>query len=280
MPFENKNDLYTYTTTFNIYSEKGLDDFWSYFIFRLNLEKSEGTYDRFARLYNFLSDNKKLLSPVHYINISLKESCEEYVLFIETTIDSMINKFIKRLKILNFPYTYENEVLSYSIDKKSSQKPLETSKKIVDYSVYNFIDQDDLDEMNACIGKMRDGNYNRVYFEEISTYQNALSKYAGILRLYPQLNTINNYFAEIAMILSLYSDECIELGVEFKTMLQSFVNNIWYWQESLFVTGGEELHFMDDSFKADLSQIKMMLNLYDELIEEESQCQLDDIFDF
>jgi len=281
MSAEQKDELYAYTTTFNIQSEKDLDDFWSYFIFRLNLENNESTYDCFARLYNLLSVNRKLLSPLKHINISLKESSEKYILFIETTIDAMINKFIKRLEVLNFPYKHEENVLSYPIDK-NSRKTIAAAEKVqaVKYKVYDFISQDDLNDMIACIEKVKDGNYNRIYVNEIADYQDTLSYYASILQPYPQLHIMNSNIAELSIILSLYAEECMSLGMDLKKLLQSFINNIWYWQESLFIKGGEELHFMDESLRADLSQIKMTLHLYDEVNEEKNECALDDIFDF
>lgn len=91
-------NLYSYETIFKIKSEKDLDDLWSFCIFRLNLEKSEYTYDRFARLYNLLSENKKLLSVENLIQITIKESSEEYFLFFETI--SLSIRFLKEVKIL------------------------------------------------------------------------------------------------------------------------------------------------------------------------------------
>ena len=259
-----------------------LDDFWSYFIFRLNLKNSERCYDNFARLYNLLSDNKKYLSQFKYINISLKESTEQYVFYIETNIEPVLKKLIQRLEILGFSYIYpcEKDTLSYSIYKNYPTKsPITQKKESIQHAVYDFIKQSDLDEMTICIKKMQDANYNNIYIHDISTYKETLTNYSSYLLLYPQLIAINNYVAELSMISSLYSDECNELGIDFRMLLQSFINNLRYWQEELFIKGGEELHFMDDSFKADFEQIKITLNLYDD-IEEDSDSSLDDIFDF
>ena len=278
---ERLDDCYAYTTVFNINSEQDLDDFWSYCIFRLNMETNENNYDRFARLYNLLNENKNFLSPSNYFNISLNESDEKFYLRIKTTIESMIHKFIKRLESLKLPYTYEQKVLSYSIDKiKSTEIRAAQNPQVVKHKVYDFITQNDLDEMTACIDKMRDGNYNKIYIEDISSYKSALLHYSSFLQMYPQLKIMDNIIAELCMVLSLHSDDCADLGMDFRRLLQSFINNIWHWQESLFVMGSEELHFMDDSFKADLSQIKMTLNLYDEVFEEEELALLDDIFEF
>lgn len=119
MQLEQISNLYSYETIFKITSEKDLDDLWSFCIFRLNLEKSEYTYDRFARLYNLLSDNKKLLSAENYIHITIKESSEEYFLYFKTTIKSILESIIKRLESLKFVYIFEDNILIYSILKRS-----------------------------------------------------------------------------------------------------------------------------------------------------------------
>jgi len=274
-------ELYAYATIFNISSHKDLDDFWSYFIFRLNLQSNENTYDRFVRLYNLLNDNATLLSPLKDMTITLKESSESYILYIKTSVDAMLEKFIQRLQVRELSYVYENNILSYAIDKKDRhERYAEKNNNYEKYEVYDFISEHDLDEMLWCIRKVQDGNYSRVYIEDVDSYYETLTHYGSFLQLYPQLNIMSNYTADLCTVLSLNKEKCAELGMEIKLLLQSFVNNISYWQDSLFINGGEELHFMDESFKADLSQIKMSLNLYDVLTEEESDECLDGIFDF
>lgn len=138
--------------------------------------------------------------------------------------------------------------------------------------------------MVDCLEKLQHSNYEKVYkvfnLDELNAYRTTLSYYSSYLRLYPQLAYIGNIIAELAVLLSLYSDDCLRLKNDFRMLLQSFVNNIVYWQEKLFLTGGESLNFLDKSFEADLAQIKMMLNLYDTTTEEMDDYSLDDIFDF
>ncbi len=227
MSFAQTNNIYTYTTIFNINSEKSLDDLCSYFIFRLNLEKSAYTYDRFARLYNFLNDSKKLLSPSLYITISLQETNEQFLLSIDTTITNIIDEFITRLKRLDFPYQHKNNILRYAIDKRDpNETPAVRNLKPVKYAAYDFISQTDLDEMSDCIKKMQDRNYEKVcktlLIDEINAYRTTLSYYSSFLKFYPQLNTMNSVVTELAVLLSLYSDDCLRLGTDFRRLLQSF----------------------------------------------------------
>lgn len=284
MLLEQMGNLYSYETIFKITSEKDLDDLWSFCIFRLNLEKSEYTYDRFARLYNLLSDNKKLLSAENFIHITIKESSEEYFLFFKTTIKSIHESIIKRLESLNFAYIFEENVLIYSISKRNKNSISTLKVQPLQCEILNFVLPEDLEEMIDCLEKLQHANYEKVYkvfhIDELNAYRTTLSYYSSFLRLYPQLEHIGNIIAELSVLLSLYSDDCLRLKNDFRMLLQSFVNNIVYWQEKLFLTGGESLGFLDHSFKADLAQIKMMLNLYDTTAEEMDEYILDDIFDF
>jgi len=284
MLLEQMGNLYSYETIFKIKSEKDLDDLWSFCIFRLNLEKSEYTYDRFAQLYNLLSENKKLLSVESFIQITIKESSEEYFLFFETTIESIHKTIIYRLESLKFTYIFENNILIYSIPKRSKNFISALKAQPIECEILNFILPEDLEGMVDCLEKFQHSNYEKVYkvfnIDELNAYRTTLSYYSSYLRLYPQLEHIGNIIAELSIILSLYSDDCLRLKNDFRMLLQSFINNIVYWQEKLFLTGGESLSFLDQSFKADLSQIKMMLNLYDTTTEEIDEYSLDDIFDF
>ena len=278
----NTNKLYAYKTTFIINSDSSLEDFWSYLIFRLNLEQSEYTYDRFARLYNLLCEYKTDISSMHGVYISLQESSDKYFMWINTSNQSFLNDFMKRLSRFNFEYVYKNGILNYSINKKVHIKnPLKVDDKIYEYS---FIDQDDIDEMTDTIEKMQEKNYEKLGIQlsmsEISEYRTTFSYYSSYLKHYPKLNTINNIVAELSVLLSLYPEECLKAENDFRVLIKSFLNNLAYWQDRLFIQGNEKIDFMDNSLKADLSQMKIILDLYDEIDEENDICTLDEIFDF
>lgn len=277
----NINKLYSYKTTFTLNTDDSLDDFWSYVIFRLNLEHSEYTYDRFARLYNLLCDYKKDITSRYSVFISLEESSEEYFLSIKTLNKRFLGEFTSRLKKFNFSYIYENNILNYSIEKKLHvTKPVKYKSKTYDYS---FVSRDDIDEMSDTLERMLDRNYEKLgislSISEINDYRTTFSYYSSHLKYYPELGTVNNIVAELSVLLSLYSNECLNAGDDFRVLVKSFLNSLAYWQEKLFIKRSEKINFMDSSLKADLSQMKIILNLYDE-VEDESSCSLDDIFDF
>ena len=71
------------------------------------------------------------------------------------------------------------------------------------------------------------------------------------LKYYSELNNVNHIVAELSVVLSLYTGECLRQGNDFRSLLQSFLNNLIDWQNKLFVKKSERIDFMDDSLKAD-----------------------------
>lgn len=269
---------YAYSTTFYLDSESALDDLWSYVIFRLNIENSEYTYDRFARLYNFLCKFKKSMSIAHSIEIILSESSEKYYISVKTDNHMFLNKFTTRLSAMSFSYVQDHDFLEYDIDKRMAVKTVK--KTTYDYS---FVSKDDIYDMSNILERMQDKNYEQVGSDftksELNEYRTTFSYYSSYLKAYPEFITVNNIIAELSVILSLYSTECLESGSDFRLLLKTFLNNIIFWQDKLFLEKDENIDFMDNSLKADLEQIKITLNLYDDA-QDDSVCSLDDIFDF
>jgi len=279
------SSLFAYKTIFSIDSIAALDDFWSFLIFRLNLEQSQYTYDRFARLYNLLDEHRKKLSDRDVVYIILEESNDKYFLSIDTTITELLEHIIARLDTLKFAYLHESNLLSYSISIKQTIHN-DSKENIATLKTYNytFMDPQDLDEMQNILEKMHVKNYEQISLcltaSELNDYRSTFSYYSSYLRFYSQLSTVNNIVAELSVLLSLYSEDCLALGDDFRLILSSFLNNLIHWQDKLFIKGTEELDFMDNSLKADLSQIKIVLNLYDEQSIEDDDTFIDDIFDF
>ena len=282
---KDKDTLYSYKVSFTLSSLSSLDDFWSFVIFRLNIEQSEYTYDCFARIYNLLCEYSKSHEQKYPIYITLEESSKKYYINISTQHQEFLDDFTHRLKKLNFLYLHTADNLEYTINKKNPQiKTTEDEQTHSQVYNYDFLEHDDLEEMLDILERMNVKNYEQVYTTldtvELSDYRGTFSYYSSYLKYYPELNTVNNIVAELSVILSLYTETCLQQGNDFRTLLQSFLHNIIYWQDKLFVKGNEKIDFMDNSLKADLAQLKMVLGLYDEDNNDGSLDTLDDIFDF
>jgi hypothetical protein len=272
--------LYAYTTIFTIESSRDLDDFWGYIIERLQVESSQHTYNRLARLHNILTEQLKFISEEQSVTITLRESDLFFRFTIVTEIKSFFVSLISRFEHYGFEYRFENNILRYGIHKVDP-KLLAPKQPKKEQRVFGFVNQDDLDEMSNILERLEDANYEKVYpslsEDELSDYRSAFSYYASHLQFYTQLKHMYGIVAELSVLLSIYKDDCIALGNDMRALIYSFVGSLQIWQTKLFETGAEALSFMDDSFEADLAQIKLALNLYDEV---EDDSSLDDIFDF
>ena len=279
------NTLYAYKVSFTLTTQSSLDDFWSFVIFRLNIEQSEYTYDRFARLYNLLCEYAESIVQKHAIYITLEESSKEYHINISTQNQEFLNDFSLRLESFQFQFLHTIDNIKYTIGKQKTHTEVITKESTSSKAYkYDFIKDNDLEEMLDILEKMNVKNYEQVYdvldIVELNDYRSTFSYYSSYLKYYPELSTVNNIIAELSVLLSLYSKECLFQGNDFRMLIASFLHNIMHWQDKLFIKGSEEINFMDNSLKADLSQIKMVLGLYDEVSTNQADDSLDGIFDF
>lgn len=279
------SSLYSYKTIFSIDSIPALDDFWSFLIFRLNLEQSQYTYDRFARLYNLLSEHKKKLSPHDVVYIILEESSEKFFISIDTTITELLERITSRLDALHFSYLYESNLLSYTINKKQvAPNDNTTNPSSLKMHNYTFMDPQDLHVMRNILEKMSIKNTLKstqpLTLEELHEFKSTFALCSTHLKYYPQLSVVNNIVAELSVLLSLYMHEALPLGNDFRLLLSSFLNNLIHWQDNLFAKGSEKINFMDKTFQTNLSQIKRSLKLYDEVSTSDEDSFIDDIYDF
>lgn len=271
--------IYAYKTVFDIKCSQCLDDFWGYLIFRLQVESNQYTYNRLARLHNILSEHLDEINEDKSVKITLRESDLFYRFKITTDVKSFLVSIISRLEHFRFEYKYNDGVLRYKIHKQDPKLHSKAQKKLA--KIYDFVTQDDLDEMSNILERLESANYEKVYstlsLEELSDYRSAFSYYATHLQFYIELKRMYSIVAELSVILSIYTEKCLELGNDLRALLKSFTAALLVWQRKLFESGVEDMHFMDASFEADLSQIKLALHLYDEV---QNDISLDDIFDF
>lgn len=284
-----KNEKYSYYTKFKIRSEKDIDDFWSFVIFRLNVENDKLVYDRFARLYNLLLEHKHELNQI--LSIFLYETSEHFLIKIKTNITVITNRAVARLMKYGFSYQEERNFISYEINKVSPVHKVPAKKKEVkivkpierELFILDFIKADDLEDLLNILEKMQDRNYQEVStiptIEELNDYKACFSYFASIIKGYDKLTIMSNIVAELSVIISLYIDECYSKGSECRASFSAFINSLEVWCSKLFKEGCESIDFMDASFTADLAQFKMLIGLYDE-VEDINACSLDDIFDF
>lgn len=93
---------------------------------------------------------------------------------------------------------------------------------------------------------------------------------------YPQISEVVSLITEFSVLMNTYQEAFSQMSLEAVSLVEGFINNIDRWANILFVTGGADLHFMDNSLKADLAMIRMQVEPQSSNV----QTDLDGIFDF
>lgn len=147
-------------------------------------------------------------------------------------------------------------------------------------SPYGFLqteDRDDLlkicDDMSDLMYQSKKTGFNQDAFIRLRSY---LSVFSLTMMPYPQVSAVCSLTTEFSVFMNSYQASFKTMQSDLMALVEGLVNNIDRWANTLFVSGGADLHFMDNSLKADLAMIKM-------LVEPKSIVQeavLDDIFDF
>jgi len=270
-------DVYHYQTSFFIKNKTSISHFWSFLIFKLNIEKNENLYNRFARLHNALETKENSFENSFTINVS--ETMYLYNIDIVNAPVDTLKYIIKKLKQFEDSYEIDNSTLSFSIDKNLKKQ----IKIVYEENIYkkDFLTQDNIDELVNVIEKMQNYNYKLAYENlettELRSYKSTFSHYSNVLSEYENMALVGNIIGELAVILSLYEKLCLENGKYIRPLLEGFINNLAIWHNSIFINKSAKLNFLDDSFDADIKQLKIFLNLYDEEIDEN---EFDDIFNF
>lgn len=105
--------------------------------------------------------------------------------------------------------------------------------------------------------------------------RSCLSMFSVSLMNYQQVAHISNLSVEFSVLLNTHQHRFKEMLPEEFALIEGFIHNIDRWANTLFIAGGADLHFMDNSLKADLDMTKMLIEP-----QEFSEMSIDDIFDF
>lgn len=145
---------------------------------------------------------------------------------------------------------------------------------------YTFIAKEDLRELLELADDLNTHLYEAAQTSLTSDSLIRLRSYFSMISL-----TLNHYeeVEEMALIISEFSmmvnqnkEDFINLTNEQITLIEGFTRNFERWLKVLFVQGGAELGFMNNSMRADMETIRAMTHPTCEL----SSDDLDAIFDF
>lgn len=279
----------------SIGNEEDLNQFWDYF-------HSEMATD-YKPLYHFISMMYAFISRLYDKNndqffeliIEQNDECFYFTLWnteVSTALRGVLEygekKFeYKRDKKRITIKLAKEQLLQHDENYKDEQK--DRRQHLLDsvvnrdpfiYPVYDFLKSEDKEEVLKICEDMSDIMYRSkkvgLHNDIFIALRSRLSMFALSLSAYSQLHMITDLVTEFSVFMHNNKEKFKELPVKHIAPIEGFIYNLDRWANTLFVSGGADLHFMNSSLKADLAMIRMQIE--PQHLEEESN--LDDIFDF
>jgi hypothetical protein len=279
----------------SIGDEEDLNQFWDYFHSEVATE-----YDL---LFHFISMMYAFISRLYDKNKDLFfeliiEQNDEYFYFtlwnteVSTALRELLehteNRFEykrdkKRITIKLIKEQLLKHDENYNDEQKDRRQHLLDSvvnKNPFIYPVYNFLKNEDKEEVLKICEDMSDIMYHSkkvgLNNDVFIALRSRLSMFALSLKVYPQLYKITDLIIEFSVFIHFNKEKFKEFPAEHIAPIEGFIYNLDRWANTLFVSGGADLHFMNSSLRADLEMIKMLV----EPQQFQEELATDEIFDF
>jgi len=295
--------VYNRQLVFTIDSEAALSEFWEYYLLDSHQK------------YESLSDVVRALFALGTLQIRMKITSKivveesESMLYFTLTKMSAMQKFIKLVMAKNSEvgiYKYENDVISFAIDKevkeqstiKSAQsavvqtapQEIKESVESTDVSIevegskeleiFDYMDPEDLDELEDYLNQLNslllvvgNGNLESYDVQEIITL---LRNAAKIMTIYHESYMIAQGLNKLSDSIEANQDKFMELSADIGELSAAFSADLQNWLKQTFHTGAPSVNFLDDTILSNVDMICAMIS-DDEGDEDED---FDDIFDF
>jgi len=253
-----------YKINFYIFDEESLSDFWSYLIFQLHIEESEQVYDGFARLYNIINDLINDISDHLIINIDT--NLDNYQILIKNLSNKLLLAFLSKFKNYYYIFLVSDESIQFRISKNDTNRYCNLpNQELVVKKKFLYNDYEELiNIVDKFIAYNYNQNFNHMNIDELRSYKSLFSNYSNVSIQYENASNLSSIIAELSIIISLYEDKCIEKNTFLRPFLEGFVKNLQTIHQTMLQNKDHKFNSLDDSFGADLKQIKILLELYDE----------------
>ena len=302
---KNKNlfseNIYSRYTSFMIYSEDTLSEFWEFFL--LNADDK----------YDHLSDVVRTIFSLAETQLKLSLNCEIFIeeseelqYFTLTNIDKLPKKIVELILIkakLNCEYKSSEDKISFELCKlcsieeiteepKAKEKAVEVVKAPVETTpmfetskelcVFDYIEEEDLFDLEEYTSKLNSlmlvvggGDVTNDEVEEIYTY---LEKIGSVLATYSEIFQISKALTMLSHEMANHVQEFCDNSEDLGPMCKAFASDMSSWLEMSFHTGAPSIDFMNDTIVVNCETISGMLKMNEE--DAGSVEDLDDIFDF
>jgi len=271
--------IYSIKRVISIASEEDLNQFWDYL-----QNSSNATYELslpFIRdFYNFTL-SYLCSTEYQFFEIILEES--EKSLYFTLWNKQIAFMFKKHIETSSFKYLHNSTRITVKLDKLKLQKKKQ-KKKIVTIPTrvepYTFLEAADLEELLKLTDDMKEVISNAdpdgLVKEYFISLRSIFSIFCLTLRYYKEITLIANTITEFSNLINVNEEKFINLSPDELQLVTGFINNIDNWVQTLFIKGGADLHFMDNSLQADYKMISKIINP----VEEENLLDLHDVFNF
>ena len=290
--YDDKN-IFSIKHVISISNEEDLNQFWDYITCTQDSEH-EVLNTFVSSFYNFALSYMDS-DDAHFFEIILEENEDNFYFTLWN--ESISNLFEKYLSTTPTQFIYDGSRISIKLVKKDYDKKrqkqnlddeIREQKLIKSVSQeqtikciepYTFISADDLDELLSLNDDMQDIAY-QIKTHGINEHQfiklrSTFSLFSFTLRYYDEVSKIATTVNNFLNLLNTSKDNFLALDSIELELIYGFTGNLDRWLNTLFVRGGADLHFMDNSIQADYETI---LQIISPSVEEDFD--LDDIFDF
>ena len=288
-------DIYNIKHIISISCEDDLNQFWE-FLSNLNTGEQEIIQTFLSQFYS-IALSYILKKESYFFEIILEDSQKYfYVTVFNKKASSLFKKYAKKAS-LDF-INSENRI-SVKLDKSAFDKTIkkihtknkkreknlinsvDETKPKAQKAVYTFLNESDLeellhqsDDMIKFMPKTSQHSFNEHIFISL---RSTLSLFCQTLRYYDRIVPFATTLTKFSNLLNVNKEKFLQLNNYQIDLLKGFVNNINHWLHVLFVYGGADLYFMDNSMNADYEMISLMINPLEYKTQE---ADLDSIFDF
>jgi len=278
----------------SIGSEEDLNQFWQYF-------HSDARAD-YKLLYSFISMmyafSERLFKEDKetFFELIIEQSDEMFYLtvwnaYVSELLESLLQEqqseyeYLRDKKRICIKLAKEKILEEAAVYKHQQQDRTEQiiaslKEEICCYQpAYIFLENEDKEEiLNICddlVDIMYRAQHIGLQTDIFIRLRSSLSMFSLNLMHYSQLSCVSNLIIEFSVLMNTYTDRFKQMNQDELALVEGFINNMERWAKTLFILGGADLHFMDNSLKADLDMIKMLVEEH-----EDEVALLDDIFDF
>jgi len=288
-------DTHNIKNIISITCEDDLNNFWD-FIANANNE-NEILIQTFSTQFYSLALNYILTKNAEFFEIILEDS-EKYFYF--TLWNKKVSRLFKKYsQKASLDFLTDKKRITIRLDKQSlkkSIKKIDKKKKKREEELiksvtkpdkhtikqaYTFINQHDLSELLALSEDMiefSEQSINHGLNDDI--YQNlrsTISLFCLTLRYYERIDPIANTLTKFSNLINVNQGKFLNLNKTELDLVDAFMHTINHWLNTVFVYGGADLYFMDNSIEADYQIIEQIINPNNNNF---FASNIDDIFNF